>query len=267
MLSRTPHVLRSDETGFTLIEVLVATVIGLVITLAAFTLLEFSTRDVSRITDRAHADQIGRVALENVMLQLHSACVAVGVNPVQAGSNASELKFISEASPLNKATHEPVSVLSTVQLHKLIYTEGKLIEKSWTGKFNAALTRVESATGPYEFNEAEKPAERVLVKGVSQISKEGIPQPIFQYFRYYKEGDALPKYGQINPAAVAPTSEAVAVLVAKVTVGFTLTPEGVESSFARGDRAVALEDSAILRLTPSTEAPNISNQPCTQVVT
>jgi type II secretory pathway component PulJ len=263
MLSRISKLLKSDETGFTLVEVLVATVIGLMITLAAFTLLEFSTRDVSRITDRAHADQVGRVALENVMLQLHSACVAVGVNPVQAGSNANELIFISEVSSLNKVTNEPVSVLSTVQLHKLIYTEGKLTEKSWTGKFNATLTH-ESTRGPYEFNEAEKPAEKVLLKGISPISKL---HPIFQYFRYYKEGDAEPKYGQLNPTAITPASEAVAETVAKVTMGFVLTPEGVESSFARGDRAVTLEDSAILRLTPSTEAPNIINQPCTQVVT
>jgi type II secretory pathway component PulJ len=254
MMLRTPYRSVSREAGFTLVEVLVATVVGMVLVLAAFALLEFSTRDVSRITDRAHADQTGRVALENIMLALHSSCVAVGINPVQLGSNGSELKFISEQSPLN-AGKEPVSAIPSAQLRKLIFSKSKstLTEQTWTGKWE--LTKSQ-----YVFNEAEKPTERVLLNGISQTGE----QPIFQYYRYYNEHDTEPKYGQIDPTAFVPKGPEEAETITKVTAAFTLTPEGTESSFAKGDRAVALEDSAILRLTPSSEGSNISNQPCTQ---
>jgi type II secretory pathway pseudopilin PulG len=255
------HIHTSTEDGFTLVEVLVATVVGMVVVLAAFSLLEFSTRDVSRITERSHADQAGRVALENIMLQLHSACVAININPIQSGSNSNELKFISETSPLN-TNSEPVSSLPSVRLRKLIYTEptskteGTLVEKSWPSKGEAPTYK--------PFNEAEKPTERLILKGISQTSVSEKPVPIFQYYRYYEEGDSEPKYGQLNPNPIVPSSEATAELVAKVSVSFTLTPEGHESSFAKGDRAVALEDSAILRLATSSESASSSNEPCAQ---
>jgi prepilin-type N-terminal cleavage/methylation domain-containing protein len=250
------------ERGFTLIELLVAISLGIIITLAAFSLLDFTTRDVSRITSRAQVDQTGRVALEKLMLQLHSACVARTINPIQPKSSSTVLRFISESSPLN-ANKEPVSSLSSVRLREITYTpasgktEGTITEKSWPST---------GISPEYKFNEKEAPTERKLLTGVSQteVSKESLP--IFRYYRYYKEGDAGVKLGQLNPTAVAVPlkEEKESELIAQVTVSFTLTPEGQESAFAKGDRAVALEDSAVLRLSPSSEASNNPNYPCSQ---
>ena len=50
-----------DTHGYTLIELLVAMSIGIVVSLAAFSFLGFTTSDVSRITERVHIDQTGRV--------------------------------------------------------------------------------------------------------------------------------------------------------------------------------------------------------------
>ncbi len=47
-----------------------------------FSIPQFTTDDVSRITARAHVDQTGRVALEKIMLQLHSRVSRVNVNPI-----------------------------------------------------------------------------------------------------------------------------------------------------------------------------------------
>ena len=254
-LSYPPAALRSER-GYTLIELLVAMVTGIIVTLAAFSLLDFTRSDVSRITDRAHVDQTGRVALENIMLQLHSACVAPLVTPIQPPSTATTIKFISESSPLN-AYKEPVSSLSTVRLREIIYTpaagksEGTLTEKSWPSSGKAPN---------YTFNETEAPTERKLLTGVQQTESV----PIFQYYRYYREGDMGAKLGQLNPNPTTAVVEAEAEVIAKVTVSFTVAPEGHESAFAKGDRAVALEDSAILRLAPSSEASGNPNYPCTQ---
>ena len=260
-----------SEGGFGLIEVLVSMLIGLVVSLAAFSILQFTTDDVSRITARTHVDQTGRVALEKIMLQLHSACVSVNVNPIQAKSNNNAIKFISETSPLN-GSGEPVSSLPTVKLHEIIYkpaggsTPGTLTEKSWPDVGT-------KPNGEYRFNnESASPSEsQLLLTGVSETP--GVP--VFQYFRYYKEIDPGAKLGELNPNrmgnvtleeiknANTATETTEAEKVAKVTVSFTLAPEGHESIIAKGGQPVALEDSATFRLAASSESSN-SNLPCTQ---
>jgi prepilin-type N-terminal cleavage/methylation domain-containing protein len=253
----------TDDQGFTLVEVLIAMAIGLIVSLAAFSVLEFTSNDVTRITERSHADQTGRVALEKIMLQLHSACVAVTINPVKLGSGESTLKFISENSPLN-TNKEPTSELSTVRLREIIYTaasgskEGTLTEKSWPSY----------GTDPnYLFHETtETPTEKTLLKGVKQTINETTKQavPVFQYYRYYQTGDTGAKLGQLDPNPMTLATEEQAEEIAKVTVNFTLAPEGREGSFAKGDRPVVLEDSAIFRLATSSEATGNPNLPCTQ---
>jgi prepilin-type N-terminal cleavage/methylation domain-containing protein len=247
------------EQGYTLVELLIAMALGLIVSLAAFSILEFTGSDVSRINNRAHVDQTGRVALEKIMLELHSACVAVTINPILPGSNENELKFISETSPLN-TNKEPVSSLSTVRMHKIIYNkaEGTLTEKSWP-------STAASVSPEYKFiEEAATEKKTKLLTGVKQTEST----PIFQYYRYYQEGDTGVKLGQLNPSpmtAEALKKETESEKVAKVTASLTLAPEGKEGAFAKGDQPVALEDSAIFRLTPSSEAAGNTNLPCAQI--
>lgn len=274
-----PHIGLRGEHGFSLIELLVAMIMGLVISLAAFSILEFTTSDVSRITARAHVTQTGRVALEKLMLQLHSACVSVNVNPIQAKSSGTTLKFVSETSPLN-SNNEPTSSFSTVKEHEIIYTPasgkiaGTLTEKSRTS------IGLNNATGEYEFNPSETPTETKLLSGVRQTEREEKKVPVFQYYRYYTSKDSEAKLGQIDPGTnnlgmtnaemaeekvVAKRKVTEAEKVAKVTVGLTLAPEGYEGIIAKGGQPVALEDSAVLRFTPSSEEASSNNYPCAEI--
>jgi type II secretory pathway component PulJ len=259
-----------DERGLTLIELLVAMSLGIIVTGIAFSLLNFTTADVTRISERVHVDQTGRVALEKLMLALHSSCVAAKAEPIRFGSTAEKLRFVSETSSEN-VHGEPSASLPTIRLHEVIYTpasgktEGTLTENSW------------SSTGvppKYEFNEKETPTKRKLLEGLKQSEgekKELIP--VFRYYRYYKTTDVKPTLGELNPneyilnskASVAVQKEEAAQ-IAKVTVTFTAVPEGKENkenkSFGNG-RPVALEDSAILRLSPSSE--ESGNLPCAEL--
>jgi prepilin-type N-terminal cleavage/methylation domain-containing protein len=254
---------RHGEAGYTLIEVLVAMSLGIIVSGVAFSLLNFTTSDVSRISDRVRVDQTGRVALEKIMLALHSSCVAATINPIMSKSSGTTLRFISEVSPVNEH-NEPISSLSTVRLHEVIYTaasgktEGTLSEKSWAST---------GTTPEYKFNEKETPTTRRLLTGVKETEVNKKLVPIFEYYRYYNESDSKPIFGQLDPTAVGATSEKEAELVSKVTVSFTLVPEGKENkentSFGN-DRSVALEDSAILRLATSSETSSNTNYPCTQ---
>ncbi len=255
----------------TLIELIVAMALGIIVTGIAFSLLNFTTSDVVRISERVHVNQTGRVALEKLMLALHSSCVAAKAEPIRSGSNEKVLRFISETSGVN-AHGEPTASLPTIRLHEVIYTpasgktEGKLTERSWPS---------EGTPPNYKFTESATPTTRTLLTGVKQSEEEKTKTPIkvFRYYRYYKSTDSKPTLGELDPNEYVLNSEASsteqaqeAAQIAKVTVTLTAVPEGKENkentSLGNG-RPVALEDSAILRLSPSSEEGG--NSPCAEL--
>jgi prepilin-type N-terminal cleavage/methylation domain-containing protein len=244
-----------EQHGVTLIELLVAMLMALVLSFAAFSILEFASGDVSRITERTHADQTARTALEKIMLQLHSACVAEEVNPILKESSGIAIKFVSASG------NQPAFATGAIYKHEITYTKATGILEEKTYKSTTPEEK-----GNYKFSEtAEKPTR--LLTGVTETSGT----PIFQYFRYYHKGDKGPKgeteppYGELNPTAM--TSGELATefeQIAKVTIGFTLAPEGHETLLAKGHQPVALEDSAVFRLTPSSTASEHINAPCSE---
>jgi len=269
-MSRTRMSLKAlrEERGFTLIEVLVAMSLGILVSGIALSLLNFTTADVTRITERVHADQTGRVALEKLMLALHSSCLTAKSDPIKPESTESNLRFVSETSAENEYG-EPSAALPTIRLHEVVYTagsgktEGTLTEKSWASK---------GVPPNYEFNEKETPTKRTLLTGIQKTenSKKELV-PVFRYYRYYKETDSKAVLGELDPTPVVSGAEKLnekeALDVAKVNVSFTAVPEGKENKLNTefgGGRPVALEDSAILRLSPSSEE-NSSNLPCAEL--
>jgi prepilin-type N-terminal cleavage/methylation domain-containing protein len=267
--SSTNHTKRHDgrwrnQDGFTLIEVLVASIIAVVVSLAAFSVLQLTTEDVSRITERTHTDQTGRVALEKIMLQLHSACVAEEVNPIVEGSGTEKIKLVSASGK------QVAFATGEIELHEITYnkTEGTLKETVYksTG---------EEVKGNYPFSATPSSTTKLLtgVKQTENSKKELIP--IFQYYRYYEKGDKGPKgeteppYGELNPEALGShvtgeLNKTEAESVAKTTVSFTLAPEHHESVIAKGHQPVALEDSAVFRLSPASTSSEHPNSPCSE---
>ncbi|MGO9319302.1 MAG: PilW family protein [Solirubrobacteraceae bacterium] len=254
----TPTLAAASAAGYTLIELLISMALAIVVTLAAFAILDFTTNDVSRVTERVHVDQAGRLSMERLMLELHSACVTPEVAPILTGSKSESLKFISKAGTENS--------FSQIEEHEIVYTPpktgavGTLVEKSWPSSTFTA--------GPppsYTWNTASETKMKLLT-GVKQSVTEEAPVesiPVFRYYRYYDSSDASPKYGAINPTPIGvPLTEADAARVVKVAVSFTVTPEGTEASAFNHDRPAPFEDSAILRLTPASESSTVTNSPC-----
>jgi prepilin-type N-terminal cleavage/methylation domain-containing protein len=251
---------RHQEDGFTLLELLVSMVMMVVLTLAAFSFLQFTTEDVSHITERVHVDQAGRTALERIMLELHSACVTTPVVPIQENSTAKVIKFTSQSGK--------ESAFATVNEREIIYTaasgnkEGTLEEKIYPSTGS-------EKEGIYPFSTTASSTTKLLT-GVEQTQYGSEPAtPIFQYYRYYKTGDTIPvgdstlPYGELNPTPITGTlSKEEAEKITKVTVSFTLAPEGKEGVAFNHDRPVALTDSAVLRLAPASET--YDNLPCSE---
>jgi prepilin-type N-terminal cleavage/methylation domain-containing protein len=252
------------EHGFTLIELLVSMLVATVITGAAFSFLIFTTEDVSHITARVGVDQSGRLALGRVMSYLHSACLAPNIAPIQLGSNENTAIFFTDSGEQ--------SAFSTVEKHEVIFTkgtsttEGTLVEKAYisTGSKQVGGSTV------YEFSGTPSSTYKLL-NGIQQ-TKYGseAATPVFRYYRYYHEGDPPPQgqsvtpYGEIDPEYIKTLTSTEVPNVTKVTMSFTLAPEGKEAVSFNHDRPVALEDSTIFRLAPSSEAASNPNSPCSE---
>jgi hypothetical protein len=241
---------------------------ALVVSLAAFSILEFTSSDVSRITSRAHVDQTGRIALQKIMLALHSSCVALEVNPVVEGSSPTVLKFISESGiePSFANVHEHV-ITYTPAVGKV---EGALTEQTFPSTSSEGSGIAKSGnpgSGNYFFSATPSSTTRLLT-GVKQTESGGKEIPVFQYYKYFEKGEEIPTgdpeppYGELFPVASGFTP-AEAERVAKVTIGFTLKPEGTESVIAKGHQPIALEDSAVFRLTPASTSEHV-NSPCSE---
>jgi hypothetical protein len=253
-----------DARGYTLIELLIAASLGITITMIGFSALYFVQTNVSHADEQVHIDQTGRVVLENLMLELHSGCIAPKAKPIQANSTGSILKFVNARAeaPRTEAGKEEAHVKP--YLHEVIYEESKekLYEKKWEGE------ETESGSGEYKFNGT--PTERLLAKHVVPLwetPEHKATLPIFRYYRYYEEGDAGYEAGKLNetplttPLSSNQSEKNAAVKVAKVTVSFSIAPSAKNNN-SKLLEPVALEDSAVYRLTPASTAESPAPQPC-----
>ena len=217
------------ERGFTLIETLVAMVTGLVVVSAAFTILEVSLRQSTRIADRVSADQRGRVGLEKILQELHSSCVSNGANPIQEKSSATKLIFESHSGSsepffTNGVRHE--IILEGTTLNDKIYQSNGGVEGRWL--FPTTPTKTV-----------------VLMTNVYAPSSGSM----FEYFKYTKTS--------LTTAQTVPLTKAEAKATAKVNVSFSAAPDS--NNTATG-RPVAYSGGAVLRLTPASEVGG--NEPC-----
>jgi type II secretory pathway pseudopilin PulG len=94
-MSRVLDRLRREESGFTLVELLVACSLGTVILLATFMMLDSSVVLTGKVTDRVDRTARSRVAMEQITRELRSqVCPAAGVPAVISGQDYS-VRFYS----------------------------------------------------------------------------------------------------------------------------------------------------------------------------
>jgi Tfp pilus assembly protein PilW len=179
LISSTASSAVRDERGFTLIEVLVALITGLIVTMALFSVLEFSMNQTTRISDITQANQLGRTTMTHIVDELHSACLSADFSPIQETSTESKLVFVTGYS----AEAEVPSVLGEkggVRKEEIEWNskEGKLWNYSYPGTGT-------NGAGAYTFSES--PTKTLIGENISQSvepsgKKEAIP--IFKYFAY-----------------------------------------------------------------------------------
>lgn len=263
-----------SERGFTLIEVLVAMVTGVIVTGALFAILEVSMRQSTRVSDVAQATQLGRTAMNHIVDELHSACISEKFAPVQESSGeakAGEPKLVFITGYSEAAEVPSVGTTTNgVREDEIIWSESAqtLTDKTY-------LATAEPKSGVFTFSATPSPKNGVrLAEHVKQteVVEGGKTKklPIFQYYEYgstatssattglstleplHNEKGELLKSGE--KLGAGPAAE-----VASVLVNFTIAP--VDNVATLGRAAELSSQNTFTFSAPNSENP-LKTVPC-----
>jgi prepilin-type N-terminal cleavage/methylation domain-containing protein len=214
--------LHSDESGFTLVELLTTMVIGTVLLMAAFMTLDRATSASQEIADRQDALQRGRLAMESIVRQLRSqVCLGDETEPITV-ANDDAVTFYVDLSDGSR----------DVEQRTIRYDEGSrtLFQDVYTGVGDYPLL---TFPGP--------PVTRELARGVDPITESGVERPVLRYYAFPESG------GEPGELELLPTplSADDAIRTVMVKVGFTVLPERRNADTRR---ATSLESDIYVRL-------------------
>jgi prepilin-type N-terminal cleavage/methylation domain-containing protein len=229
-----------SERGFTLIEVMVAMMIGLVVSGATLAIVIVSVHLGSNYTDRVDANQQGRLAMEKITQALDSSCVTPNQAPILVGSTDTSMSFYSGQNDTPGAIPNEVTVsLASPQPAPLLMT-----------------TQTLTGTAPAWTATTTAPTVYTLAPSVMQSVSAGATLPVFQYYAYGSGGTIA-----TVPFTVASggLTAAQAAATAKVAISYQALPTDNQST---NGRAVDFSDTVVFRLTPPSGSPNAANLPC-----
>jgi Tfp pilus assembly protein PilV len=159
--------LASPQGGFTLPELLVSMIAGLVVVGALFTILDVTLHQTSRTYTELDVTQHARPTIEAMENELHSACIGGNTAPIQVGSDGNNLIFVTQYG--TAASLVP-------QWHQITYNAGA---KSLTESVYAV-----TGSAPNWARGAQVGTTRTLLTNVQQRIVGTTAQSVFQYFAY-----------------------------------------------------------------------------------
>ncbi len=254
MLTRSLIYRLRAERGFTLIETLVSMVTGLIITFAAFALLQVASNQSSRATDFVQASQLGRNAMTHIVDELNTACPTAEFKPVQEKSTEEKLIFV------NGISKEAELAPAEFQKHEIVWTkEGSLATGTLTEKKYSATEKKTTESGP----------EFVWSTAKETRLGEHIAKPttgtIFQYYEYASEATDTSETGlsALKPITMPKETEELgktpASKVSSVLVSFRQLPTDRNEKL---NRSVDLSSQVTFAFTASIAEPTITDGPC-----
>lgn len=225
----------ADERGTTMVEVLVSTATGVVVLAGLTMVIVVTMHSTARVSARVDASQQARLVVTKVMQQLHSACVAPKLAPIQATSSGTLLKFI-HAAPGEGSAVAPLPTMTEISLASGVLTQ---TDRAAVG-----------GTAP-NWTWAGTTTSKQLLKGVAPIA------PSTGIFSYYAGNN-----GSTTPTAQAtPLTSATALETVQVQISLTVSPSEVTSIKDAG-AAAPIRDGATLRLTPPSFNEAAASLPC-----
>jgi prepilin-type N-terminal cleavage/methylation domain-containing protein len=226
----------SDERGYTLIELLIGSMVSLIVLAAILAMVQVATGDQNRVAQHVDANQRGRPAMDRIVDRLHAACVSPGLAPVRPESTDSSMILYSKSGS---------AVNPTPNRYVISLVGGELTETTATG----------SGTEPsnWTFGTASSPVRLVNGVGTAKIGEPPASVPLFRYYAY--EGGHVAS----TPLPIPLTVESAAKVV-QVNIAFSVAPSA--GATAVPGASVTLSDSATLRIEPASEDSAQVNLPC-----
>jgi Tfp pilus assembly protein PilW len=215
-----PDIDPRDQSGTTLMEVVVALGAGIVVIFALSTIVISTMHSTYRTSARVDANQRARLALNQIVDQLHSACVAPQIAPIKKESSGTRLIFVhktgSEVSPL------PVK-------SEIVLSGGTLTQYDYPATGGA----------PPEWSYPLSPtSSRQLMTKVAATAASG---SIFTYYKYVN--------GKISTTPLTtPLESTAAATTVQVNVALTASP--LSTPVRDTNAATQIQGSALLKLTP-----------------
>jgi type II secretory pathway pseudopilin PulG len=226
----------SDERGYTLVELLVGSMVSLIVLGAILMMVQVATGNQNRVSQHVIANQRGRPVMDRLIDRLNSACVSPGLAPVREGSDENSMTLYAKSGS---------AVTPVPNKYVFSLASGSLTETVAQG----------SGTEPSDWSFGTPSSPVLLLNGVStaQVGEPAASVPLFRYYAY--EG------GQVasNPLPTPLSAENAAKTV-QVNIAFKVAPSAASAGVAGA--AVTLTDSTTLRIEPASEDSAQVNLPC-----
>jgi hypothetical protein len=225
-----------SEAGVTLVELLIATSIGMMTLIAVFALLDTSVKQSNAVAGRVNSTQRGRITMDTITRQLRSqVCYSPTVPAVISGTDTA-VKFYADLSDGTRPIEQRDITFDP--------TAKTIVERTWAGV-------KDPTTGVITF-----PALTKTRQLLSEVTTRVAPDPtqIFRYWAYNTPAVTTPPTPP-TPSLQLPTplSATDAARVAKIDVGFTTLPPNARPSPAS---SVTLQNEVYVRVAdPNDPAP------------
>jgi type II secretory pathway pseudopilin PulG len=242
----------SDERGYTLIELVMATAAGLVVCAAALAIVVSSLSFANGDSERIDSNQQGSVAMEKIVQALSSSCVVgYGISPIVGATGASSATGSTGVAPSSGDTLTFFSSLSDspninpseISVY-LTSPEGPLVMATYPEQSSTG------ASGATTYSYAATPATTFTL--VSHAAPPGTTPtqasttPIFTYYGYNVAAGTLTQQYSPSPYSTSPLGASGASGTVEVGINFQSQPgDGNNQLGGSAD----LSDNVVLRLT------------------
>jgi Tfp pilus assembly protein PilW len=221
---------RRREEGFTLVEMLVACVVGMIVMLAAFALLDMSNGLARSVGDRVDTTQRARNAMEQATRELRSqVCLKPGTAAISNGQDSSVTFYSFEGDPTSSYVPERHTI-------------------TWNAAARTLVDYTFAGTGaPPDTTYASTPTRiATLATNVDPVGTT----PIFSYYTWTSSGPVSP-----TAALRTPLSTADAARLVRISVQFKVTPSG--NGRPKPQQTTTMQSDVVVR----TADPNASGGP------
>lgn len=224
------------EAGNTLPEVLAAASVGIVVLFGILGLLDLTTRQSAKTSDRVETTARVRLAMDVIGRQVRSQiCLGTGL-PAMTAADGNSMTFYASLAPEQPAGATTTPLL-IVQRRELTYRPATkdILETVWTGDVGSVRPNV-------PFNGA--PATQILASGVVPVDAA---TDVFRYYRF-----VVPTGGLVARPTRMTTLPLVAADLAR-TVQIEVNLAGVG---ARPETRVALSNTVFVRTASAADPDN-----------